>query len=513
MTDPLDLFASRETPALADLVTERLARHFAEPRLPRSPDELARRFVDSRVPAGPMSVEDYVTYLFDEVVAQSVRTHDQRFVGHMTSALPSFVPQLGRILTALNQNVVKVETSDAFTFYERQSLAMLHRLFYSAGASFYDTHAQNAESTLGMMVSGGTLANVAGLWCARNRRLGPKGGFAGVRLEGMSEALRAYGYRRAVIVGSSLLHYSFDKAVDLLGLGRSALLRVPATERGSADPREIAETLARCAAEGDLVLGLVGIAGTTETGAIDPLGAMADLAEAHGCHFHVDAAWGGPVIFSERHRGRLAGIERADSIAIDGHKQLYLPMGIGSVLFRAPEAAGSIETTASYIIREGSWDLGRRTLEGSRPAMAMFLHAALHLIGARGYERLIDEGIERAAFFAREIAKRPELELLAEPELNIVVYRYVPRKLRASLHAGTLDASAQATLDEVNRRLQGEQRDDGASFVSRTTLRNTRHAMPVVSLRAVLANPLTTRDDLLAVLAEQITLGDGLTAP
>src|SRR5205085_1885057 len=113
--------------------------------------------------------------------------HDPRFIGHMTSALPAFVGPLGRLITALNQNVVKLETSDALAFQERHAIAILHRLVYGREQAFYDAHVQNAESTLGTIVSGGTLGNISAIWCARNRRLGPREGFAGIHQTGMSE--------------------------------------------------------------------------------------------------------------------------------------------------------------------------------------------------------------------------------------------------------------------------------------------------------------------------------------
>jgi putative pyridoxal-dependent aspartate 1-decarboxylase len=496
-------------------VTDGLGRYFSDPRRPRADSaELARRFSDSRIPEKGSPADSYIRYLFEDVVPHSVRTHDPRFVGHMTSALPAFVGPLGRLITALNQNVVKLETSDALALQERQAIAILHRLVYGREQAFYDVHVQRAESTLGTIVSGGTLGNISALWCARNRRLGPCEGFAGIHQAGMSEALRAHRYRRAVVIGSSLMHYSLEKAVDLLGIGRQALIRVPATERGSIDVSRLEQALRRSAAEGDLILALVGVAGTTETGAVDPLPVMADLAAAYRCHFHVDAAWGGPVLFSRTHRHRLHGINRADSVTIDGHKQLYLPMGIGISLFRDPEIARSVETSANYIVRSGSADPGRRTMEGSRPAMALHLHGALHIVGQRGYETLIDEGIAKAGFLAQSIEARPAFELLAEPQLNIVVYRYIPHALREAVRSGTVTAAENAAINDLNRRLQEAQRNGGATFVSRTTLSNTSYgsALPIVTLRVVLANPLTTRTDLLAVLDEQVELGKQISA-
>jgi glutamate decarboxylase len=508
-------FFTDDNGGIDSYVTARLANHFASsPRPKLSAAELAQRFTQSHVPEDGVPSELYLRHLFEEVVPDSVRTHDPRFIGHMTSALPAFVGPIGRLITALNQNVVKLETADAFVFQERQTIAILHRLVYGREQSFYDAHVQNAASTLGTMVSGGTLGNLSALWCARNRRLGPKEGFEGLAQEGLSEALRAYGYRRAVIIGSSLLHYSFEKAADLLGIGRKGLIRVAATERGAVDLSQLEQTLRGCAGEGDLVLSLIGIAGTTETGAVDPLAAMADLASTYGCHFHVDAAWGGPVLFSRKYRHHLDGIQRAGSVTIDGHKQLYLPMGSGVTLFRDPTLAKSIETAANYIIRADSADPGRRTIDGSRPATAAYLHAALHIFGRSGYQKVIDAGIEKAAYLGRFIRARPVFELLAEPQLNIVVYRYVPPALRDAVRSGRVSPAQNAAIDDCNRRLQELQRNRGRSFVSRTTLSNTRYgpASAVVTLRAVLANPLTTRGDLAAVLEEQTSLGDQISA-
>jgi glutamate decarboxylase len=189
-------------------------------------------------------------------------------------------------------------------------------------------------------------------------------------------------------------------------------------------------------AEGIRPLCLVGIAGTTETGNIDPLDELADLAQELGCHYHVDAAWGGATLALRHLQGLLKGIERADSVTIDAHKQLYVPMGAGMVLFKDPTALAAIEHHAAYILREGSRDLGSHTLEGSRPGMAMLVHAGLSIIGRKGYEILIDQGIERACRFA-QIDAHPDFELITEPELNILTYRYNPAWIQAELAAAS----------------------------------------------------------------------------
>lgn len=462
------------------------------------------------VPARPTLAADYVARVVAPVVEHSINTASPRFIGHMTTALPYFVRPLSRLVVGLNQNPVKIETAKSVTPLEREALATLHRLVFDREAAFYREHAQARERTLGILTGGGTAANLTALWIARNTALGPRGDFAGVEREGLAAALVDRGHRRAVILGSALMHYSLDKAADLLGIGTSGLCRVEVDARGRVRVDRLRRALEEHRARGDLVLAVVGVAGATDTGSIDPLDELAALSAEEGVHFHVDAAWGGPLLFSRRHRSKLAGIERADSVTIDGHKQLYLPMGIGAVVLRDPDAARAIEKQAPYIIRRGSPDLGRRSLEGSRPAMSLLLHAGLHLIGREAYEALIDAGVARAQAMAASIRRRPAFELLGEPDCNIVNYRYLPSAHRAG--AARPAQADGAAVDAINLRLQEAQWRGGRSFVSRTTLAHTGHGAPIVALRAVLANPLTTVQHLDEVLDEQESLGRALEA-
>jgi len=483
-------------------------------------EEMAEEFSGTEIPEEPVDPASYEKELLRKVVARSVHTDSPKFIGHMTSALPGFMPLLSRLLIALNQNQVKTETSRAMTPFERQALGMLHRLVYGRSEAFYAAEVQNIESALGILTSGGTTANVTALWCARNVALGAREAtvsrpaFAGIEVEGLGAALEHHGYSGAAIVGSELMHYSFKKVAGLLGIGSKNLLTVRAGRDNRIDLDRLRGRLDDCRERNLRVLALVGIAGTTETGSVDPLEAMADIAAEAGIHFHVDAAWGGPTLFSKRHRSKLAGIERADSVTIDGHKQLYLPLGIGLLLFKDPQTARSIEQQARYTIRAGSGDLGRRSLEGSRPAMVVFLHAALHLLGHRGYEILVDEGIRKTDFLASSIRRRPEFELLAEPELNILVYRYVPLPMRARVASRNVTVDDNRRMNELNEALQRTEGRAGTSFVSRTALETTCYGpeIPIVALRVVLANPLTDEKDIEAVLDEQVATARALEA-
>jgi glutamate decarboxylase len=482
-------------------------------------EEIEKDFSDFRVPEQPTFVSDYASFLKDTLVAQSVHTASPGFIGHMTSAMPYFMLPLARILIALNQNTVKVETSKAFTPLERQVLAILHRLTYGYDDPFYSRFIHDSRSALGVFCSGGTVANITALWLARNKLCAPEGDFRGIANEGMFRALKHLNCEGLAILVSRRAHYSLAKAADVLGLGRDNLVLVDTDDNNRVDMRSLRNARARVENENKRILALVGIAGTTETGTVDPLEEMADLAREIGCHFHVDAAWGGPTLFSDTNRWRLHGIERADSVTIDAHKQLYVPMGVGMVLFKDPQAVSAIEHHAAYILRPGSKDLGTHTLEGSRPGKAMLVHAGLNIIGRRGYELLIDKGIERAQYFADMISAHPDFELITAPELNILTYRYNPAWLQGKMAGASPEMVEEinARLDDIVVAVQKAQRAAGKTFVSRTSLAPARYKGQMINVfRVVLANPLTTNDILEAVLEEQqehVAQLSGLIAP
>lgn len=468
--------------------------------------EIEEDFAANAIPEQPTFVSEHTDELLNKLVAHSVHTASPKFIGHMTSALPYFLLPLAKLMVGLNQNLVKIETSKAFTPLERQVLGMMHHLVYGEQSSFYETWMHSAEHSLGAMCSGGTVANITALWVARNKLLAPTDGFAGVAQEGLASGLAHYGYRKACVLVSERGHYSLSKAADVLGIGRGNLVAIATDDKNRIQIDALRDTCKAIAADGGKVMAIVGIAGTTETGHIDPLDAIADVAAEIGAHFHVDAAWGGATLLSNSHRGMLQGIERADSVTIDAHKQMYVPMGAGMVLFKDPALVHAIEHHAEYVIRRGSKDLGSHTMEGSRPGMAMLVYSALHVMGREGYQLLIDQSIDKARSFAKLIAEQPDFEVITEPELCLLTYRYVPADIKAALQTAT-DAQKRAVtpmLNQLTKHIQKSQRETGQSFVSRTKLTPIRYASePTTVFRTVLANPLTTIEMLDEILVEQ----------
>ena len=470
-------------------------------------DQLEQDFKQSTIPEQAVDVCQYTDNIMDTIVAYSVHTAAPSFIGHMTSSLPNFLLPFSKLMVGLNQNVVKIETSKAFTPLERQVLGMLHHLVYKQTDGFYHHWMHSEKDSLGAFCSGGTIANISALWIARNRLFGPRDDFKGIGAIGLMGAMLHYGYKDLAVLVSERGHYSLSKAADVLGIGRDNFIAIKTDDQNRVDVDAMTAKAEQLQEQGIKVMAIVGVAGTTETGNIDPLDKLADLARQINCYFHVDAAWGGATLLSNNHRQLLKGIERADSVTIDAHKQMYVPMGSGLVVFKDPEAANAIEHHAEYILRKGSKDLGRHTLEGSRPGMAMLVHACLNIIGRQGFERLIDISIEKAHHFAQMIKAEADFELITEPELCILTYRYVPKALKAYLLQCDDDERkllVYEALDKLTASIQKRQREQGRSFVSRTRLTPVQYQRrPTVVLRVVLANPLTCEQVLKDVLVEQ----------
>lgn len=468
--------------------------------------EIEKDFSDPSMPEIPTYVSEHTQHLLETLVGQSVHTSAPSFIGHMTSALPYFLLPLSKIMIALNQNLVKVETSKAFTPLERQVLGMLHSLIFGQQEHFYSQWMHNANHSLGAFCSGGTIANITALWVARNNLLKADGDFRGVAKEGLFKALKHYQYDGLAILTSERGHYSLKKAADVLGLGADAIISVKTDDNNRICLSDLKQKIVKLKQDNIKPLAIIGIAGTTETGSIDALEQLADIAQQQQCHFHVDAAWGGATLMSNTHRSLLKGVERADSVTIDAHKQLYLPMGAGMVLFKDPTAMASVKHHAEYILRKGSKDLGRHTLEGSRGGMAMLLYSCFHIISRPGYELLIDKSIEKARFFASLINVQKDFELITEPELCILTYRYVPELVKQALEVATQEQtdSIHSLLNDLTKFIQKRQRESGKSFVSRTRLTPLKYAKrPTVVFRVVLANPLTSDEILRRILAEE----------
>ena len=467
-------------------------------------DELSDRFRDSTITVHPArKLADVIKAIIYDLAPHAVNVASPYFIGHMTSAIPFFMVHLHTIVAALNQNVVKLETSKVVSIWERQLLAKIHRLIFQKEASFYDYHIQNPESTLGAFVEDGTLANLSAMWVARNKQFPRSNSFKGIEYEGFARALQFYKKDRAVILISKMGHYSLRKSGGVLGIGNDNVIRVPINDQFQMDTLALEEIIQDLNKQNAAIIAVIAIAGTTETGTIDPINEIADICKKYGIHFHVDAAWGGPTLLSDKYKSLLSGIERADSVIVDGHKQFYMPMSCGMVYFKDPKAMDAVAYHSAYVNRPGSVDLGIRSIVGSRAATSLVLGNALEIMGKNGYALLIDHGIELAQEFANEIQKRPLFKLISTPQLNILTYRVFPEPFMEKWQKASFEEKQELnkTVNQINIRMQRLQRQAGNSFVSRTTLE--KNGLKQVVLRSVLMNPMTSIEILREILDEQ----------
>lgn len=338
----------------------------------------------------------------------------------------------------------------------------------------------------GLLVSGGSMANLVGLTVARNARAGFDVRRQGVR--GASGPLTVY--------ASVETHSSVQKGVELLGLGSEALRLVPVNAQFEIEVGALERMLREDRAAGCRPICVVGNAGTVGTGAIDDLRALADLSAREDVWFHVDGAFGSLAALVPEYRPRLAGMERADSIAFDLHKWMYVPFEAGCTLVRDAEVhrrAFSLRpdylTHAERGLAAGTlWfsDYGIQLTRGFR-ALKVWMSLKEH--GLDRYARLVRQNIGQARYLAQLVRQAPDLELLAPVPLNIVCFRYVA------------PGRDEAALDALNQELLIQLHEQGIAVPSNLTLAGR------FALRVAITNHRSRREDFDLLVREARRIG------
>ncbi len=489
-----------------------------------SMEELSEIFNNIEMPSQPQLIKDVLDEIKNNIINHSVKVANPYYIGHMTSAIPYFMILLEMIAVSLNQNQVKIESAKASSFVEREFLCWIHRLIYNKSSDFYEKHIQNPKIVLGNIASDGTIANLTALTLAMAKAFPPDNkGFKGVRIEGLSKALEHYGYRQALFLVSKRGHYSICKAGAIFGIGEHGVIRVPVYPYiNKIDITKLLSIIEKIKKEDKIkglpskFVALIGIAGTTETGNIDDLETLTDIAKDLDAHFHVDAAWGGGSLLMDGAREMMKGIERADTVSIDTHKLLYAPNSMGVCVFKNVDDSRYLYHTSNYIIREGSVDQGRFTIEGSRSFSCLMPWAAIKIIGRNGYKLIFDHARDLQKTFVELIQRDSLFELMNKPELFITNYRFVPKELSVMLNELAANprenadriTSINKIINNLNIELHKTIRDHDMSFVSRTRLESTKYApRKVVVLRAITINPNTEQYMLKQILNEHRSMG------
>jgi glutamate decarboxylase len=498
--------------------------------------DLAKLFSKTDVPDSPHLLKNVLYEIKTNVISHSVKVGNPYYIGHMTSAVPYFVVLLEMIIAALNQNQVKIESAKASTFLEKQFLAWMHRIVFNRSPKFYKNNIQSRDTVLGNLTLDGTMANLTALLVARNIAFGPDGKFPGIREAGLFEAYKYYGVDRAVILVSKRGHYSIDKVGRSIGIGNQNVLKIPVDSKNKIDLIKLEKTIMEIEAANKSggpktkIIAMVGIAGTTETGNIDNLKEMGILAKKYKIFFHVDAAWGGSVLLAEEYRYLFAGIENADSVTVDAHKLLYAPPSLGMVFFRNGTELRAIQHYSNYIIRPDSMDLGRHSLEGSRPFASLKPWATIKIFGRDGFKLIFDHAFQLTSVLRGLIEMHCNFEAMNQPELFIFNYRFIPKKVKEKLNKLMIKLENEElnypendmikvkylrkieqinmALNDLNTELHKAIREEDDSFVSRTMLDCPQYFYQYcVVLRAITINPLTTPDILHEIIEQQNKLG------
>ncbi|MEO8563822.1 MAG: aminotransferase class V-fold PLP-dependent enzyme [bacterium] len=344
-------------------------------------------------------------------------------------------------------------------------------------------------SSMGLLVSGSSAAAIAGLAVARHAAASRRGW--DIRTLGAHMVDAAGAPVRMLVYESAEAHSCHQKAVELLGLGSAQLRIVPSDEALCLRPDALDAMLAADIAAGALPVAVIASAGTVNTGAIDPLDAIADVCAKHDVWLHVDGGYGAPAILTREFRAQLSGLGRADSVGIDAHKWMYVPVDAGIVLIRdATLMRDTFSLVPPYLrsdddqhgVHGPPW-LSEYGSEQTRPFRALKVWMALRYFGTSGYEQLIAHDIAMARRLASRVREAPGFELWEPQGLSIVCFRAVPTSL-----AGDDEA-----IDALNQRVLAKLQLGGKAFLSGTTLRER------MWLRSCIVNPATMPEDIDAV--------------
>ena len=385
-----------------------------------------------------------------------------RFFGYVASPSTPIGAYADLIASALNANITCWRSGPAGTEIEQLGVRWLGSLIG------YDDDAK------GLLTSGGSMANMIALLIA-SRRNNPEASRKGLWNAGPPMTIYA----------SEEVHMSIPKAADVLGFGRENVRTVACDSERKMRVEELRYRIKQDQLDGFRPVCVVASAGTVNTGAIDPLDQIAVVARDNNIWFHVDGAYGAPGAMDQTKKHLFAGLERADSVSLDPHKWLYVPVDAGCLLFRDTAAAAIFTEDAAYIQTHGLaddaafayWDYG---VELSRRFRALKVWLTLGYYGARKIAEAVSKDIALAAYFGELVSNADDFELLAPVELSICCFRYVPSHLKGN----------DDELNRLNEQIMAAVQKGGRAYLSNATV-NGKFA-----LRACITNFRTTKADI-----------------
>lgn len=395
---------------------------------------------------------------FEAVKHNSISLHHPHYMGHQVTPPAPLAALAGLEGTLLNSGGAIYEMSAASSTLEKLVIDQLKPYF-----GFYEGD--------GIITSGGTLANLTALICARNIKA-----HEDVWHEGHRE--------KYAFMVSEEAHYCIDRAVRIMGWGDTGIIKIPVDQHFRIRTDLLEDYHKQATDSGITVLGIVGSAPTTSTGIYDDLVAIGNYCKAHQLWYHIDAAHGGPTVFSERYKVLMTGCEMADSITVDAHKMMMVPSLTTMLFFKnAKESYKTFAQKAQYLwsAADEEWfNYGKRTMECTKIMLSTRIYALMSAYGIGVFGEYVEQCYDTAKIFAELIQNDPNFELAVWPDSNIVCFRFIK-----------VDGQS---CNETNRKIRQKLLEDGSFYIVQTMLQNT------VYLRTSIMNPFTNKSQLQSLL-------------
>jgi aromatic-L-amino-acid/L-tryptophan decarboxylase len=460
--------------AAVELMTEYLGTIRDRRLYPHTNSREIREQLDQSLPEKATDFEQLLEIIRRPLIELSRHNGHPRMFGYVQAPGTAIAAIADLLASTLNANLTAWRSAPAAVEIERLTIDWIKQIVG------FDPNAA------GLFVSGGSMANMAALAAARRAKAPPEISSEGA--QSCSRALHVY--------ASEEVHYSVVKAATLLGIGRDNVRLIGVDEQYRINLDALVAAIEEDCAAGHLPICIVANAGTVATGAFDPLAQISKIAQRYNLWLHIDAAYGGFAALASTTRPLFTSIAQADSVALDPHKWLYLPVDCGCILYRDPEAArAAFAHEAEYTRVLGHeadeafafWDYGP---ELSRRFRALKVWMLLKGVGLQALSEAIEKDLQSARYFEKLVQNSEDFEMLAPVELSIFCFRHLPPQLRDVPDDENKRRIREEQLDLHNERLLLALQHDGSSYLSNARLRGR------FALRGCVMNYRTTLDDM-----------------
>ena len=393
--------------AVARIIHEHVAGLAARRVTPEATPADLEKLFDEPLPEKGIALEEILKRFSHDIAPNAMGVPSPRYFGQFNPTPLPIGVWADALASMLNQNAGAWRNGPSSAMIEARVIRWLCDLLDYGPQSF------------GTLASGGSEANLIALKCAR---------------DSVANGIKDHGVRKApgdlIVYASEQCHYSIDKSADLLGLGREGVRKIPTDDRFHVIPDALREAIAKDREAGHIPCCIVGVAGTTSTGVVDPLEKLGEIAIENDCWYHVDAAYGGPLAFSPKYKDMLRGINRADSITFDPHKWMFVPFACGATLVRdgGRVLREAFDMTPEYLNEDRGgadveFDFFRYGQMGTRRFNSLKLWMAIKFMGREGYAKTVERQIELTKYLAERIDALENFTRVGEVETAVCCFR------------------------------------------------------------------------------------------